>query len=295
MKSLPQIQRLIKGESPLSVFNRHDIRSARQAFCEFRKNFDFAYWAATEYYIRDIHDADNIVPLKFNSYQHYIIDIIQKRYTNRQQSRYLITKSFGRCGVTTCVQAYILWLQIFKCNKHSFTCTASDLSIYQPKSNLCRYLKRDIVPTDKSIFIPQANNCAFFNTYRNPDYIRGIDLGYLHLADMSHWQDSDGRLSSRVYAAANSSVLLKYDTLVVLEGNVPRDERIYKRDVSFLRLPVDVRMSFYSPICCNTFFLDYVTLSNIPNVTPFFLDINLNNCLENPPKITIPYNPPSSN
>lgn len=291
MKSIPQVQRLLKGESPLSVFNRDSIRSARRDFCELRKRFDFAYWAVNEYYIRDIHDADKIVPLRFNSFQHYIIDILQKRYTNRQHSSYLITKSFRPCGVTTCVQAYMLWLQTFQCQKHSFTCSASDISLHPLKANLCRFLSRDVVSPDKFISLPQVGNKAFFNTFRNPDYIRGIDLGYMHFADMSRWHDKDGHLSSRVYAAARSSVLMKYDTLVVLEGNIPKDENLYLRDIFQLRLPADLRMSSFSHICCNPFFLDHVSLANIPNVIPHFLHINLDHAFDQSRKICIPHNP----
>lgn len=280
MKSLPQIQRLRQGESPLSVFNKPTIQSARKAFRELRKKFDFPFWAANEYHIKDINDPDNIIPLKLNSYQHHIIDTMQKRYSDRQTSRYIITKSFQRCGLTTCVQAYQLWLQIFKCQKHSFTCSASDISINPLKTNLCRYLNREIVPQDKALFIPQAGYRAFFNTFRTPDYIRGIDLGYLHLADMAYWPDKYGELSSRVFAAANSSVLNRYDTLVVLEGNVPTNQEYYHKDFNYLRFPFQTRMSLLSSICRNPFFLDNVAITCIalnktPKIIPFFHHIHL--------------------
>ncbi|MDE6697795.1 MAG: hypothetical protein K2K25_13020 [Muribaculaceae bacterium] len=287
MKTLPQIQRLLKGESPLSVFCQDSIKSARMAFCDLRERFDFAYWAAREYYIRDIHDADKIVPLRLNGYQHYIIDILQKRFTNRQQSCYLVTKSFRPCGVTTCIQAYQLWLQTFKCPKHSFTCSASEISLHPLKENISRFLSSDVVSPAKSILLPGIGCKAFFNTFRNPDYIRGIDLGYLHFADMSRWHDNYGALSSRVYAAARSSVLMKHDTLVVLEGNTPRDERLFLRDIHQLRLSAEVRMSMLSNICCNPFFLDHVSLANIPNIIPHFFHINLNYAFDPSRKVNI--------
>lgn len=108
MKSLPQIIRLRRGESLLSVFNRSTLEDAREDFRNLRKKYDFDFWAATEYFIRDINDPDIFLPLRLNSYQHYIIDIFRKRYFNRLIGRYLITKSFGRCGLTSCIQAYIL-------------------------------------------------------------------------------------------------------------------------------------------------------------------------------------------
>ena len=75
MKNHYKIQRLLKGESPLSVFECSSYQAARVAFSELRKKFDFAYWAITEYYIRDLNDADNIIPLHLNTCQNYLIDI----------------------------------------------------------------------------------------------------------------------------------------------------------------------------------------------------------------------------
>ncbi len=89
MKSLPEIQRLLKGESFLSVFNASTIMEARKAFHHLRYNYDFAFWAAREYYVRDIKDADNIIPLVLNEYQSYFIDIFQKRYFNQELGRYM--------------------------------------------------------------------------------------------------------------------------------------------------------------------------------------------------------------
>lgn len=224
MKYIPQIQQLIRGVSPLTVFNCSMMESARKAFYDLRKKYDFDYWAATEYFIRDLADADNIIPLRLNSYQFFVIDILRKRYFNRQLGRYIITKSIRRCGLSTCIQAYILWMQTFQRRNNSYTCSSSDISLFPLKSDLCRFLRRDIIPTDMGIFLPRVDGRAFFNTFRTPDAIRGINLGYVHFADMSRWRDSDSRKSVRAYSAAVSAVLLDYFTLVVLEGNVPKEE-----------------------------------------------------------------------
>ena len=69
------------------IFNTNCIHEARRSFCELRKKFDFPYWAIKEYYIRDRNNADNIIPLKLNTVQNYLIDILQKCYHNRQPSR----------------------------------------------------------------------------------------------------------------------------------------------------------------------------------------------------------------
>lgn len=275
MKDLPQIKMLVGGVSPLVVFNQTSLQTARDAFNELRKMYDFPFWAVKEYFVKDIGDPDRIVPLMLNSYQHRIADTFLKRYFKREIARYVITKSCGRIGVTTCVQAYILWQQTYHFHKHSYTCSASDISITPLKTNLCRHLHRDVVPVDKYLYVPKADSKAFFNTYRNPDYIRGIDIGYAHFADMSRWNDPDGDNASRAYAAAIGSVLLKHYSLVVLEGNIPKPERFEMKNHQRLFIPWKMRIANLAFLSKNPFFLDHVALANIPNVTPHLFPINL--------------------
>ena len=275
MKKLPQIQLLLQGSSPLEVFNCQSLQSARMAFNELRKQFDFPFWAATEYQIRDINDPDRIIPLRLNSFQHKIVDTFLKRYFKHEIGRYIITKSFGRVGVTTCVQAYILWRQIYHFPKNSYTCSASDIYLNPLKINLSRYLRCDIVSSEKYIYLPKADRRAFFNTYRNPDYIRGIDIGFVHFADMSRWYDPDGNDASRVYAAATGGVLLKYYSLVVLEGNIPKPDRFDMKKHQKLFIPWKIRLMQLAHLTKNPFFLNHVALANIPNADPHLFPITL--------------------
>ncbi|MDE7350515.1 MAG: hypothetical protein K2N25_05565 [Muribaculaceae bacterium] len=221
MKSLPQIRMLLQGISPLAAFNCFSHERALEAFSSIRKKYDFDYWAINEYFIHDLTDADSIIPLRLNDAQFLVIDTFRKRFFDRMPSRYIITKSFRRCGLSTCIQAYILWMQTFQCSNNSYTCSPSEISMFPLKANLCRYLHRDIVPPDMGIFLPRVDGRAFFNTFRNPDAIRGINLGYVHLADMSRWRDSKLKKTERAYIAPVSAVLFKFFTLVVLEGDVP--------------------------------------------------------------------------
>lgn len=275
MKELPQIKLLMQGSSPLEVFSCQLLQSARIAFNELRRQFDFPFWAATEYFVRDIEDPDRIVPLFLNRFQHRIADTFMKRLYKQEIGRYIITKSFGRAGVTTCVQSYILWRQTYHWPKHSYTCSVSDITINPLKTNLCRYLHRDIVPSENFLYLPKSDRKAFFNTYRSPDYIRGIDLGYVHFADMSRWHDPDGDDVSRVYAAATSSVILKYYSLVVLEGNIPKPERFEIKKHQKLYIPWKIRLMQLTHLTKNPFFLDHVALTNIPNAQPHLFPINL--------------------
>lgn len=288
MKNLPQIQRLLTGESPLSVFSCDSFPQARLRFSELRKKFDFAYWAITEYHIHDINDADNMIPLRLNSYQHYLIDIIQKRYHNRQFGRYVVTKTFPRCGLTTCVQAYITWLQIFQCANNSYTCSSSEINLHPLKEDLSRFLKRDVVPSERWIYLPKRNDRALFNTYRSPDFCRSINLGYVHLADMSKWKDPDGLLSSRTYAASSSAVLLDYFTLVILEGNIPKEDRFPFRYMEISHLPFDMRLWNLEHLSGNPFFLDHVLFASHPIEHSCILHIHLDDAFDPIRRLNIP-------
>ncbi len=142
MKQLPEIKRLMEGYAPFSVFHCLSMDTVRHTFNELRKKYDFAYWCATEYYIHDMADADNIIPLRLNQHQHQIIDTFERRYFEQKHAAYIISKSFRRAGVTTCVQAYILWRQIYYFGRASNTCTASSINAHhstatQPSVTTC--------------------------------------------------------------------------------------------------------------------------------------------------------------
>lgn len=278
MKALQPVKDLLKGVSPLEVFDAPDLKSARKAFCELRKQYDFPFWAATEYYVLNIEDADEVVALCLNHHQHKIIDTFIRNYYDRKVARYVIGKSCGRCGVTTCVQAYITWRQYFWWPKHSNTCAASEINLNPIKTNLCRYLKRDIVPQDKSIYLPKADGRrAFFNTYRSADALRGIDFGYVHFANMSLWHDPDGVNTRRAYAAASGGLLHNYITLLVMEGNVPNTQKLLKLRHPTVNCPIGSQVrsiNQLNAVCQNPYFL-HEALYSIFGRGRFFQYINL--------------------
>lgn len=283
MKQLPEIKRLMEGYAPFSVFHCLSMDTVRHTFNELRKKYDFAYWCATEYYIHDMADADNIIPLRLNQHQHQIIDTFERRYFEQKHAAYIISKSFRRAGVTTCVQAYILWRQIYYFGRASNTCTASSINAHPMKENLCRFLKRDIVPQDDHILIPKADCRSYFNTYRTPDALRGIDFAYVHLANMTQWNDPDGRLSSRAYMAASGGVLYSHRTLIVMEGNIP-PQPFYRDPALCHNMYQRVPFHCLSQVTKNPYFLREHLVANEPDptITPFFHLILLNDP-ESPP------------
>ncbi len=275
MKSLPQIQRLQNGESPLSVFNCSSIKDARKAFCEFRYNFDFAFWAAREYYIQDITNRAKIIPLILNEFQFHIIDTFQKQYHNRESGRYIITKSFGKLGVTTCVQAYIHWLQIFKSSKNSCSCSYLDGDMYSFQKNLCRVLKRETVYSERDIHIPQPERHVYFRACRGSDNSGGIDLGYVHFADMSKWHDKYDQYTETTLSEIIPNVSNSFDTLVVQEGNIPKIDQIEISNVQNPYIDRYRRLCYVELLTRNPPFLLNVIMNNAPGSPSHYLHINL--------------------
>ena len=275
MKTLLQIQQLMQGTSPIIVFSCHSKEYALSAFSNLRKQYDFDYWAASEYLIRDINDADAIIPLYLNDTQLHVIDIMRKRLFLRRFGRYIVTKTSRRCGLSTCIQAYILWLQTYQRSNNSYTCGPSSISIHPLKSNLCRYLKRDIIPSDMGIFLPRVGWSAYFNTFHSPDAIRGINLGYVHFTDMSRWYDPSSKIAGRAYTAPVSAVLLNYFTLVVLEGNIPKRKSFSIK--SFIRqYPKEnnpIRNKKLSKIFKNPLFINHLMYS-LSSPNPYFHHIH---------------------
>ncbi len=276
MKSLPQIQRLLNGESPLSVFNCTSIQEAREAFYVFRYNFDFPFWAALEYYIRDINNSSKFIPLILNKYQFHIIDTFQKRYHNRELGRYIVTKSFGKVGVTTCVQAYIHWLQIFKSRKNSCSCSFINGDMYSFQKNLCRVLKREAVYSERDVHIPQTDRHAYFRACRCENKFSGIDFGYVHFADMSKWYDKYDQYTEATIAEIIPKVNKSFDTLVVQEGNIPKEDQIDMQKVQNPYIDRFYRLCYIEHLTNNPpFLLNVITNSTHSSESPY-LHINLN-------------------
>lgn len=279
MRQLPEIQQLFQGISPLTVFNKKSLPTARKAFYEFRKKHDFAYWAATEYHISDCNNPKNIIPLHINQHQHKIIDTFERRYFKRLPATYVISKTIPNCGVTTCVQAYIQWRQIYNFGSSSYTCTSSLKHLEVLKTPLCRLIKEDI-PEHNYIFIPKANAHIYFNSYQYPTFRSAKDFTYVHLADMTKWKDPQGKTSADIFVNASRAILESPESshlLLVLEGDIPK-ERVYIHpafcQIHLKKFP----MQFLSHLSPNPYFLRKHIEANIPlrksPNTPFLILLN---------------------
>ena len=282
MKSLSEIRRLLNGESPPVVFNCDSVKTARHAFYELRKRYDFPYWAALEYSIPHLDDTRQLVPLFLNPYQHHIADTFMKRAADRKRGFYLISKSFPKCGLTTVVQAYILWLQTYSFSSNSLSYAFSDYQMSLFKANLHRFLKKYRNNESNTIAFPDSDAVSCFNTYSSESILSGIDCGFIHLADMSKWIDRTGEKSSLIFSSSLSRLQRTRAELVVMEGDCPSDPKVRTAITGDYTIPQPIRHLKLEPFGVNPFFIDKWLLASDHTITNLIHHINLDSVTPTP-------------
>lgn len=221
MKELPQINILLEGGSPLEAFGVDSLDTARMLFRCIRKRYDFDYWAVKEFFVRDINDPDRIIPLHLNDRQIFAIDIIRRRYFLRRDGRYIISKTGSRCGLTTCIQAYIFWLRNIN-SGNSITWSVGD-ELSSLKSTLHLNIHIPAYSSDTEVYVPDAQSYAFLFPYNKYDISRNSCrlVDYVHLSDMSKWDDKRCEYSIPLYVHSLDIIHESPHSLCVMEGDLP--------------------------------------------------------------------------
>lgn len=242
MRSLPEIQAIQNGVSPLTALRSDSLNSARLKFCRYRLDFDFPFWAAYVCRIPDINDPDNLVPLILNSPQCKVIDTFLRRREQRLTGRYLITKSQPRIGLTTVIQAYIFWSQTRVWHGNSYTAVPRPLLNRTLKANLLRniFTQRRVFSslrplsdsdmadvrwerfdTDLSSIriLRHPNLKAHFGPVNDVHRARGIHFDYIHFPDLHTMNDPAGIITRDCYRSASGSIDIDPESLMVLEGD----------------------------------------------------------------------------
>lgn len=246
MRSLPQISMLRNGYDPCLALNAPSIQTARENFRRLRASFDFPFWAATSYKIRSGSDRFATVHLNLNSPQHLIIDTFLKDLSRGLYGRYVIAKSPGAVGVTTVVQAYILWRQIFKSvGMTSFSASPSGRTVHSLRGNTARLLNSLGMKSSTHPFarLVKPNSIrrkyymgkyafAHYTTTDNDTAARGIDISYVHFSDMAKTRSDCAHTSRRSFTGAMSGVLLQPPTLIVIEGDFPSVNSFFSQEVA---------------------------------------------------------------
>lgn len=288
MRQLPEMCLLLEGVSPFSVFDCYSIKEARLAFYELRKEFDFPYWAALEFRVPDIEDPHSIVPLRLNRLQHNLADSLISDSTDGIPHRYIITKTIPRCGLTTCVQAYLLWMQTYHPD-NSITCALSESMMSMMKANVSRCIRKD--GGRYRIFLNNKGVSAFFQSFDTPNVLDRVSGRFVHLADMSKWSDPSSEVSAHILSNALNGWRRQEAALFILEGDRPSDPDFRMENYRNYRIPEFIRLMQLASFSTNPVFLHKMTLVTDPKVSSDYRYIDLDSMEGNPRRSHHPTDP----
>lgn len=253
MRSLPQMRLLLDGVSPLTVFNSTSIKHARLAFYRLRSKFDFPYWAALEFKVPDITNPHRIIPLRLNSLQHNLVDTFIHDSLDDGPRRYVITKTIPRCGLTTCIQAYIFWLQSYHID-NSITCAHSDSEMNLMKANVARFLRK--AGGKHRVSINNEGISALFQSFHTPNVLGRLSGRFVHLADMAKWLDHSWEGTPHILSNALNGWRRQKAAMFVLEGDRPANPDFRMEDYRNYYIPEAVRLMQLSFFSSNPVFLN---------------------------------------
>lgn len=272
MRTIPQMIRLLDGVSPLEVLSCASIKEARLAFDELRKKYDFPYWAALDFKVLDIANPHRIVPLRLNPLQRSLADTLIRDSTDGLPHRYIITKTIPRRGLTTCVQAFILWMQTYH-PANSITCAPSEGVMDLMKANVSRYIRKD--GGRYRIFLHGNRASAFFQSPYTPHVLDRVTAGFVHLADMAQWLDRSSETTHHIISNALNGWVRRVPALFILEGDRPSDPRFRMEDHRNHHIPELIRLMRLSDFCDNPLFLSKVVTACDPGVSSDYQYIDL--------------------
>lgn len=264
MKSIPEINALLNGATPLEVFKCDCLKAAREAFCRLRKRFDFPYCAALDFVIPDKENIDQMVPMRLNSFQYSVVNAIERRMRDDVRSFFLISKTVPRCGLTSCVQAYILWLQkyVLSGDTVAYLPSANDSITYMER---VRNFHKQVIVTDIPDALISNSRSIFCFHFKNPDFSwKGRKPSFIHLADMSKWIDPSAKFSSRVFSETLNSLSGDAHSLFIMEGDYPTRKPFCLDDHPDLTVPKTIRYLRLNRIKSNPVFLDTIAQASRP-------------------------------
>lgn len=277
MRRLSKIRELLDGASPLSVFACDNIKEARQAFYRLRKKFDFPYWAATDFKIKDISNPGRIVTLRLNPYQRKLAETFNIRLNAGLPGKYIISKTTPRCGLTTFIQAYILWMQTNGFHRNYIMFTNSSRMEDELKNNVSRSF--DATSSDPYIHFPKQKIYVFNQIEYSQQDCRHFPSAYIHLSDMDKWYDPDGNNTSGILSSALINWIDSPSSLIILEGDCNLPPNFRTEDYQNYHIPEYVRMMQLSAFTSNPFFLNRIIIASDTRILSDYHHIHLHTTL----------------
>ncbi len=237
MKSIPEVKAMLAGKALTQVFPG-SIENARQRWFELRCRHDFPFWAFKCIRIKK-KDGGADIPFLLNAPQRKLVGEFEKLREEGKPIRIVLVKA-RQWGGSTATQLYMLWIQLMRRegfnslivgHQHSST----EEVITMAKRALDSY-PRTLLPTDgdpmnekekvyvssglsrSAISIPRRNFRIKAGSAERPDSSRGGDYALVHLTEVGLWKKTQGKSPEDIIRAATSGVLLRPETMIVMES-----------------------------------------------------------------------------
>lgn len=238
MRELPEVRRLIAGDTLTDVFCC-PLEEARLCWFRLRCEYDFPFWAFKTMSIKQKNGGGLEIPFVLNAPQRKLIGVFESMREEGLPIRVILVKA-RQWGGSTATQLYMLWIQLM-CRKgfnslivgHQAASTEEVIAMAKraldayPRSLLAG--SGEIIPDKEKIYvsggmsrsaisIPRRNFRIKAGSAERPDSSRGGDYALVHLTEVGIWKKTQGKSPEDIIRAATSGVLLKPDTMIVMES-----------------------------------------------------------------------------
>ncbi len=195
---------------------------------------DFEFWCARCVTVKDKITARN-VPLVLNRPQRRLVGVMEAQRTAGAPIRIILLKA-RQWGGSTLVQMYMAWMQLVRhTGWNSLICghlQATGKNIKRMYNLLLRHYPRELLAGDDeeaptfATLEGQSNvqqitsrDClVVVGSSRSEDVVRGYDIAMAHLSEVAFWKDSAMHSPDDLIRSVSGSVVLKAETVVVLES-----------------------------------------------------------------------------
>ncbi len=250
MQELPEVKALMAGRC-LTEAIPGSVENARRRWFELRCRYDFPFWAYKCIKIKLKEGGGLDIPFLLNAPQRKLIGEFEKMREAGQPIRIILVKA-RQWGGSTATQIYMLWIQLMRRMGFNSLIVAhqnagTEEVISMAKTALDCYPRSllsdpsDPMPEKERIYvnaglsrsaikIPRRNFRIKAGSAERPDSSRGGDYALVHLTEVGLWRKTLGKRPEDIMRAATSGVLLRPETMIVMESTANGADTFFHRE-----------------------------------------------------------------
>lgn len=250
MQELPEVRALMDGRSLTDAFPG-TIENARRRWFELRCRYDFPFWAYKCIKIKLKEGGGLDIPFLLNAPQRKLIGEFEKMREEGKPIRIILVKA-RQWGGSTATQIYMLWIQLMRRMGFNSLIVAhqnagTEEVISMAKTALDCYPRTlladasDPMPEKEKVYtyaglsrsaikIPRRNFRIKAGSAERPDSSRGGDYALVHLTEVGLWKKTLGKSPEDIMRAATSGVLLRPETMIVMESTANGADTFFHRE-----------------------------------------------------------------